>query len=50
MKQGIINDYAAKGQNIVDMNVAAVMAGRPPPRKSRSPQAGPTLWTARSLS
>ena len=28
MKQGIINDYGAKGQNIVDMNVAAVMAGQ----------------------
>ena len=28
MKQGIINDYGAKGQNIVDMNVAAVLAGQ----------------------
>ncbi len=28
MKQGIVNDYGTKGQNIVDMNVAAVMAGQ----------------------
>ena len=33
MKQGIINDYGTKGQNIVDMNVAAVMAGQTAAKK-----------------
>ena len=28
MRQGIVNDYGAKGQNIVDMNMRAVMAGQ----------------------
>ena len=37
MKQGIINDYAAKGQNIVDMNVAAVMAGQTAAKEVKVP-------------
>ena len=28
MRQGIVKDYGTKGQNIVDMNMAAVMAGQ----------------------
>ena len=38
MKQGIINDYAAKGQKIVDMNVAAVMAGQEAAREVKVPE------------
>ena len=28
MRQGIVKDYGTKGQNVVDMNMAAVMAGQ----------------------
>ncbi len=38
MKQGIVNDYAAKGQKIVDMNVAAVLAGQTAARKVAVPE------------
>ena len=38
MKQGIVNDYAAKGQKIVDMNVAAVLAGQTAAREVAVPE------------
>ena len=37
MHQGIVNDYGAKGQNIVDMNMRAVMAGQEAAKKVEVP-------------
>ncbi len=40
MHQGIVNDYGAKGQNIVDMNMRAVMAGQ----EAAKPFEVPAAW------
>lgn len=48
MKQGIINDYGAKGQNIVDMNVAAVLAGQTAAKEVSVPASWANARTARS--